>query len=195
MHIVYIHGASATADSFSYIRQFVRDHTELPDIALEYNSALGFEHNIQHMYGQLDRAEQLFFVSHSLGGIYALHLANHYRDSTAGGVSLSTPYGGCRQADFARYFLPFNQLMKDIGTMSAPMVAAKTLPAPPNWCNVVTTRGDSPWIHEKNDGVVTVDSMRYRQDFELVELPVNHYEVVLNSAVVELILTRIQNSL
>lgn len=195
MKIVYIHGASATADSFSYIRQFVRDNTELSDIALEYNSADGFDHNIRQMYGQLDDADRLFFVSHSLGGIYALHLAHYYQDRTAGGISLSTPYGGCRQADFARYFLPFNQLMKDIGTMSSPMQAARTLPAPPNWCNVVTTRGHSPWINEKNDGVVTVDSMRYRTDFELIELPVNHYEVVLNPAVVELILTRITHSL
>jgi hypothetical protein len=28
--IVYIHGASATAESFTHIRQFVRDHTEEP---------------------------------------------------------------------------------------------------------------------------------------------------------------------
>jgi hypothetical protein len=108
-----------------------------------------------------------------------------------GGVSLSTPYGGSRQADFARYFLPFNRLMKDIGPMSRPMADAKKLPAPPNWTQVVTTRGASPWIQEPNDGVVTIESQQYRTDFELVELPLNHYEVVISNAVVELILDRI----
>lgn len=190
--IVYIHGASATAESFSYIRQYVRDHIEFPDIALEYDSSLGFEHNIKQMYGKLDDAEKLFFVSHSLGGIYALHLANRYKETTIGGISLSTPYGGCFQADFAKYFLPFSKLMKDIGTMSDPMVEAKRLPAPPNWTNIVTTRGDSPWINERNDGVVTLDSMRYRQDFELIELNINHYEVVLSNKVVEIILEKIK---
>lgn len=190
--IVYIHGASATAESFTHIRQYVRDHIELPDIALEYNSADGFKHNIEQMYGKLDDAEKLFFVSHSLGGIYALHLANHYKDTTIGGISLSTPYGGCKQADFAKYFLPFSKLMKDIGTMSGPMLDARRLPAPPNWTNVVTTRGDSPWIHEHNDGVVTIESMKYRDDFELIELPVNHYEVVLSNRVVEIILDKIK---
>jgi esterase/lipase len=170
----------------------VRDHTEEPDTALEYNSEDGFEHNLAAMKGQLDDEDRLFFVSHSLGGIYALHLANYYEETTVGGVSLSTPYGGSRQADFARYFLPFNRLMKDIGPMSQPMAEAKKLPAPPNWTQIVTTRGASPWINESNDGVVTIESMRARQDFELVELPLNHYEVVISNAVVEIVLDRIQ---
>lgn len=193
--IVYIHGASATAESFTHIRQFVRDHTEEPDIAFEYSSADGFDTNLDRMKGQLDDAERLFFISHSLGGIYALHLANYYNDRTMGGVSLSTPYGGSKQADFARYFLPFNQLMKDIGPMSRPMSDAKRLPAPPNWTQIVTVRGASPWIHEPNDGVVTLESMRYRQDFEIVELELNHYEVVVSNRTVEVILDRVRKHL
>jgi len=189
--IVYIHGASATAESFTHIRQFVRDHVEESDMALEYNSEAGFEHNLTAMKGQLADEDRLFFVSHSLGGIYALHLADYYNDRTVGGVSLSTPYGGSKQADYARYFLPFNRLMKDIGPMSRPMADAKKLSAPPNWTQVVTTRGASPWINEPNDGVVTIESMQYRTDFELVELPLNHYEVVISNTVVEIILTRI----
>lgn len=193
--IVYIHGASATAESFSYIRQFVRDHFEEPDIMLEYKSEAGFENNLKSMQGQLDDAERLFFVSHSLGGIYSLFLANYYHETTRGGVSLSTPYGGSEQADFARYFLPFSRLMRDIGTMSRPMVEARSIPAPPNWTQIVSTQGQSPWIKEDNDGVVTLRSMRYRKDFELIELPVNHYEVVLSNRAVEIILNKIAKCL
>lgn len=193
--IVYIHGASATAESFSYIRQFVRDHFEEPDIMLEYKSDNGFQNNLDSMKGQLDDAERLFFISHSLGGIYALNLANYYSETTHGGVSLSTPYGGCAEADFARYFLPFSRLMRDIGTMSTPMIDAKKLPAPKNWTQVVTTVGQSPWIKAPNDGVVTLKSMNHRRDFELVEVALNHYEVVLSSQVVEIILDRLKKSL
>ena len=189
--IVYIHGASATAESFTHIRQYVRDYIEEPDIALEYRSEDGFDHNLAHMKGQLDDEDRLFFVSHSLGGIYALHLANYYQATTVGGISLSTPYGGSKQADFARYFLPFNRLMKDIGPMSRPMAEAQRMPAPPNWTQVVSTAGQSPWIHEPNDGVVTIESMRFRQDFEQVELPINHYEVVISNRVVDIVLDRI----
>jgi pimeloyl-ACP methyl ester carboxylesterase len=189
--IVYIHGASATAASFTHIRQYVRDTFEEPDIMLEYKSDDGFMHNLNQMKGQLDDADRLFFISHSLGGIYSLYLANHYKETTHGGVSLSTPYGGSKEADFARYFLPFNRLMKDVGTMSKPMIVARDLPAPPNWTQVVTTVGQSPWIHEPNDGVVTLESMRYRQDFEQIEVPLNHYEVVISDQVVNIILDRI----
>lgn len=193
--IVYIHGASATAESFTHIRQYVRDTFDEPDTMLEYKSSDGFDHNLEQMKGKLDGEERLFFISHSLGGIYALYLANWYRETTHGGVSLATPYGGSEQADFARYFLPFNQLMKDIGTMSHPMREAGYLTAPPNWTQVVTTVGQSPWIQEPNDGVVTLKSMRSRTDFELVEMDLNHYEVVISDRVVELIIDRISKSL
>lgn len=193
--IVYVHGASATAESFTHIRQFVRDQFEEPDIMLEYRSEDGFDYNLEQMKNKLDQAERLFFISHSLGGIYSLHLADHYRSVTKGGVSLSTPYGGSVEADFARYFLPFNRLMKDVGPMSEPMRQARYIEAPPNWTQVVTTRGQSPWIVDPNDGVVTLKSMRSRQDFELIEVELNHYEVVLSDRVVSLILDRVQAAL
>lgn len=193
--IVYIHGASATAESFTHIRQYVREHTELPDTALEYKSDNGFDRNLESMKGQLDDAEQLFFVSHSLGGIYALYLADYYRDRVRGGVSLSTPYGGSMEADFAKYFLPFNRLMRDIGAIRGPLHDSRYINAPPNWTQIVTTVGQSPWIAEPNDGVVTLKSQRFRKDFELVELPLNHYEVVLSNRVVEIILDRIHKSM
>ncbi len=194
--IVYIHGASATAESFTHIRQFVKQHYKRePEALLEYSSKDGFENNLSKMKEQLKDAQRLFFISHSLGGIYSLYLANHYKDKTVGGVSLSTPYGGSKEADFARYFLPFNQLMRDIGSIRGPLYDSRYLDAPPNWANVVTTTGTSPWIQRDNDGVVTVESMRFREDFELIEMRLNHYEVVLSNAVVELILERIGKSL
>lgn len=190
--IVYIHGASATAASFTHIRQYVRDHFEEPDIMLEYKSENGFDNNLDKMKKEIDNDDRLFFISHSLGGIYALYLANYYQEKTVGGVSLSTPYGGSVEADFARYFLPFNRLMRDIGVMSLPMRDSRYLEAPKNWTQIVSTVGQSPWIADQNDGVVTLKSMRYRKDFELIEVPFNHYEVVISDQVVEIILDKIR---
>jgi pimeloyl-ACP methyl ester carboxylesterase len=190
MVIIYIHGASATTESFTHIRE----HLGGNDILISYNSANGFNENLSMMIEQLQHIKDMFFVSHSLGGIYALHLANHFYNQTLGGVSLSTPYGGSREADFARYFLPFNRLMKDIGVLSDPIAKVKQLKLPTNWTNVVTTVGASPWIHESNDGVVTIRSMQFRSDMELVELPLNHYEVVLSNQTVDIIKERIQRT-
>jgi len=193
--IVYIHGASATSESFSYIREHISKEIKEPDLLIDYKSSNGFKDNLDEMVHKLSKAKKLFFISHSLGGIYALHLANIFKDKTKGGISLSTPYGGSQQADFAKYFLPFNQLMRDIGTMSTPMLDAKILPAPDNWTNVVTTAGRSPWICGPNDGVVTTNSMVYRKDFELIEVDLNHYEVVLSEKVLNIILDKIKETL
>ena len=193
--IVYIHGASATAESFTHIRQYVRDTFEEPDIMLEYKSDNGFVNNLEQMKGKLDGEDRLFFISHSLGGIYSLYLADYYKETTHGGISLATPYGGSEEADFARYFLPFNRLMKDVGTMSHVIKDSKYITAPPNWTQVVTTVGQSPWIQEPNDGVVTLKSMRSRKDFEQIEVALNHYEVVISDQVVKIVLDKIQQSL
>ena len=193
--IVYIHGASATSESFTHIRQYVRETFNEPDILIEYKSDNGFENNLNEMKGMLDGEDRLFFISHSLGGIYSLYLADYYKETTRGGISLSTPYGCSEEADFARYFLPFNRLMKDVGTMSHVIKESRYLPAPPNWTQVVTTVGQSPWIQQQNDGVVTLKSMRSRTDFNLVEVDLNHYEVVISDRVVQIILDKIKEAL
>lgn len=187
MKIVYIHGASATSESFARIR----DHLDYAEIAIDYKSSRGFMNNLTDMEDLLKEHKKLFFIAHSLGGIYALHLANLYPEKTLGAVTLSTPYGGSREADFAKYFLPFSRLMRDIGPMDKPMAKVKELKLPAQWTNIVTTEGQSPWIKEPNDGVVTIQSMKFRKDMELIELPLNHYEVVVSDKTISLIRERI----
>lgn len=187
MTIVYIHGASATSESFTRIREHIGGN----DIAIDYNSNDGFENNLADMKKRLRNEKDLFFVGHSLGGIYALHLANHFPNKTQGAVTLSTPYGGSKHADYARYFLPWSRLMRDIGPRSEPMARVRELELPAPWTNIVTTRGASPWIAEPNDGVVTLDSMRFRSDMELIDLDLNHYEVVISDKTIKTIRDRI----
>jgi pimeloyl-ACP methyl ester carboxylesterase len=184
MILVYIHGASATGDSFNYIRQ----HLNHPDeIVIEYNSQNGFDRNLADMKQIVGNVDDVAFVCHSLGGIYALHLATVFPDRILGAVTISTPYGGAESADYAKYFLPFNRLLRDIGPSSAPMKTASTIRIQHPWLNIVTTRGDSPWIMQPNDGVVTINSMRHRAEMQFEELYINHYEVVMSPKTVDII--------
>jgi pimeloyl-ACP methyl ester carboxylesterase len=184
MNIVYIHGASATSDSFNYIRSHITGRTET---LIEYNSNNGFAQNLLDMKKQLDGKDRMVFVCHSLGGIYAVYLAQHFADRVLGAITLSTPYGGAESADYAKYFLPFNRLLRDIGPGSTPIKDSNLIPICHPWINVVTTRGDSPWIMQPNDGVVTVSSMRHRSDMQLLELYINHYEIVISPDAAEII--------
>ena len=187
MTLVYIHGASATSESFNYIRSKVGK-----GIDINYDSRNGFENNLKDMLEQLRNVKDMAFVAHSLGGIYSLHIANALPQQVRGAVTLSTPYGGAEVADFAKYFLPFSRLMRDIGPSSWAMKQANNIKIQHPWTNIVTVKGQSPFIAEPNDGVVTVSSQKHHVDMELVEVEYNHYEVVLNDEVIRLIKERLK---
>jgi pimeloyl-ACP methyl ester carboxylesterase len=187
--IVYIHGASATAESFN----FIRDHIKDKNIAIEYDSAHGFEENLNEMKQVIQKYTNIIFICHSLGGIYALHLADSFPDRVKGAITMSTPYGGAEVADYVKYFLPFSRLLKDIGPNSWPMRTAKDIKIRHPWVNIVSTAGKSPWMNVPNDGIVTIASMkRHQQDMDIIEVDVNHYEVVISHAVLDIIKERLE---
>lgn len=187
MPLVYIHGASATSESFNYIRSKLGD-----GIDINYDSRNGFENNLVDIIEQLKDVKDMAFIAHSLGGIYSLHLANAMPEQVLGAVTLSTPYGGAEVAEYAKYFLPFSRLMRDIGPSSWVMRQADKIKIQHPWTNIVTVKGQSPFLHEPNDGVVTIASQRHHVDMELVEVDYNHYEVVLSDLVVKLIQERLK---
>ena len=186
MKIVYIHGANATSESFNYIRNKLGS-----GIDINYDSRNGFENNLKDMQATLDGQTDLVFVAHSLGGIYSLHLANSMPNAVKGAITLSTPYGGAAVADYAKFFLPFSRLMRDIGPSSWAMKQADKIKIQHPWTNIVTVKGQSPFMHEPNDGVVTIASQRHHADMELIEVDFNHYEVVLSDLVVGFIQERV----
>jgi len=189
MTLVYIHGATATSESFNYIRE----HIGGKDMALNYDSNNGFTKNLDVMLKELEGIDNIFFIAHSLGGIYALHISNMIPEQVLGAVTMSTPYGGALHADFAKYFLPFSRLLRDIGPTSWPMRHGNKIDIKHPWANIVTIKGSAPWIHEPNDGVVTLASQRHHDEgMELIEIDYNHYEVVLSDRAIKIIKDKIQ---
>jgi len=187
MTLVYIHGASATSESFNYIRSKLGK-----GIDINYDSRNGFENNLKEMIEQLKDVKDMALIAHSLGGIYSLHIANAIPEQVVGAVTLSTPYGGAEVAEVVKYFLPFSRLMRDIGPSSWAMKQADKIKIQHPWTNIVTVKGQSPFMHEHNDGVVTIASMKYHADMELIEVDYNHYEVVLAEPVIKIIKERVK---
>jgi pimeloyl-ACP methyl ester carboxylesterase len=187
MNLVYVHGANATSESFNYIRSKLGD-----GVNISYDSRNGFENNLRDILDQLAGVQDIVFIAHSLGGIYALHIANAVPNQVLGAVTLSTPYGGAEVADFAQFFLPFSRLMRDIGPNSWVMKQAGRIKIQHPWTNVVTMKGQSPFIPVANDGVVSIASQKHHEDMELLEVDYNHYEVVLSDEVVKHIKERVK---
>lgn len=177
MNLVYIHGNHATADSFNFIRSKLSGYN---DVVLEYDSAHGFYSNHARMLDRLAGKPDLFFIAHSLGGIHALHLAAELSGQVLGGVTMSTPYGGSEAAELVACLMPFSQVLQDIRPRSAPILDGKRIALDVPWTNLVSTAGASPFMLAANDGVVTHDSMRHRDDIQLVDIACNHFEIVLN---------------
>lgn len=184
MHLVYIHGNGQSAESFNFIRSEITGYRE---IALEYDSTHGFYNNHKSMLERLDGVHNIFFIAHSLGGIHALHLANAIPERVRGAVTMSTPYGGSEAAEYVKYLLPFNQVIRDIRPKSAPILQAQTFEIEHPWTNIVTLKGQSPLMVKPNDGVVTFDSMRHRADMRLINVESNHYEIMQSRKALEII--------
>lgn len=175
MHIVFIHGHRATAHSFNFLSSKLQGY---PQIFIEYDSANGFDANHRDMVQRLDGIDDIFFVAHSLGGLHALHLAEELQSRVLGAVTISTPYGGSEAAEVLLYMMPFNKVFRDIHPRSTPVTQSKKFALCCPWTNIVSLKGHTPLMVAANDGVVTLASMRHRDDIRLVEVESNHFEVL-----------------
>jgi pimeloyl-ACP methyl ester carboxylesterase len=184
MNLVYIHGHAASPNCFGYIRSQLRSRG---DILLGYSSEHGFWNNHADMLAHLEKKDHLFFVAHSLGGIHALHLAKALGDRVIGAVTISTPYGGSIEAGFLQFLAPFQPVLRDISPFSKAIADAHRIPIAHPWTNIVTTHGHHPFTMERNDGVVALSSMRRRADMEMVELPLDHWQVLRSPQTVAVI--------
>lgn len=181
--VVWLHGANQTELSFAYLRSrcgFVKEKT------VNYSSLNRFYSNLDEIADQLNNLGPVFVVGHSLGGLYGLHLTQ--RINVVGGVSISTPFKGSSTADWAKYMVPSYPLFRDIGRKSPPVQDANSITLSVPWTQVVSTSGSVPYLEGPNDGVVTVASMRHRQDMQFVEVAHTHYEVMCSNTVADAIL-------
>ena len=181
MKIILIHGANASKISWNWIGSSIMDHDRL-----EWGMMLSPEKNLEAMEAEL--TEPCFVVGHSMGGLYAWHLANRNPELVVGGMSIGTPFGGSIQAGFWKMFninVPWLQML----TRHEPWTAqTRLLETPVPWTNVVTTHGFDLFAVGKNDGVVTVESQRelFGPHKEIV-LDYGHNEVLQSPELLEII--------
>jgi pimeloyl-ACP methyl ester carboxylesterase len=187
-HLVFIHGANQSDRSWNYIIDKLAPENYT---AINYSSQTPFFENLRTITAELSGLTNIFFISHSLGGIYAVHLYDTLKQNVLGGVSISTPYHGSRTADFIKYMIPTYSLFREIGPYSPPISLSNDINISVPWAQVVTTRGSVPWHCGRNDGVVTYDSMTYRSDVSYFEVAENHYEVLASPETVKIILDRL----
>lgn len=188
MKYLYIHGANATSQSFNFIKEHIRGS----NISIDYNCSLGFEHNLKVMYDTVKDHKNLFCIAHSMGGIYALHLANMLPANFMGAVTIATPYNGSSVAEIAKWLFPYYRLIHDIVPDSKMIKTTNAIPVMHPWTQIVTTAGHVPWLVHPNDGIVSIASMKSRLDIEMIEVNLNHYEVMVSNDTVKIIKNKVK---
>lgn len=187
--VIFIHGANSTACSFNYIKA----RCQFPQ-SENFNYSIGhrFFDNLDKMVDRLNNIPgPVFFIAHSLGGIFAILLADRFPEKTLGAVTISTPYGGSETADFIKFLVPNSQFLREIGPHAEPIEQARAVKIRWPWINIVTTGGNVPWIMSCNDGVVTQDSMRNHEGLDTVDIAANHHEIMLHDRTIEVIKERL----
>lgn len=183
MTYVFIHGAFSSSLTFAFLLEKLKLENVLH---LSYNRNADLDIALDEMRQTLTNREgPLIFVGHSLGGIFALRLAECFGERVKGCISIATPFGGSEIAVWARVAWPSVNMFKFITPRCKFMRGAASTKISVPWIQVVTTRGDVDWLPSPNDGVVSRSSMTCRSDVEYVYMEHSHSEVLMTEELVK----------
>lgn len=187
--IWFIHGANASPASFNYIKDHLKKDEHFQSwsfIDITYNCQEKLPNIVNALTSSLPRDKEIFLVGHSLGGVLATAVAqriSHFnlQPKIAGVITMASPFGGSESADYLKWIYPAYYLFKSISTQSKMILDLKALGAMAPTLSLVTTSGNNPLISAANDGVVTVNSQRALSRAKYIEVPFNHFEVLVSA--------------
>jgi pimeloyl-ACP methyl ester carboxylesterase len=171
----YIHGANSSPLSFQWIKEKLPKH-RVRDI--EYSTETPLSEVIAHLVNETTKeAKPINIVSHSLGGVIAVAVAKAAHKVNRI-VTMSAPFGGSKIAERLRWWYPC-RLFEDIRTSSPTVKALLASPVTIPVLSFVSTGGGVGMMREPNDGVVTVESQLRLSGPRYIQLPLNHFEILL----------------
>lgn len=191
--IWFIHGANATAASFNYIKRDLeadKDFDEFSFVDITYDCQEKLPEIVKVLAASAPRDKQLYIVGHSLGGVLGVAISQRIKHfdlpaSVRGVISLASPFGGSESADYLRWLYPHYPLFKSISTQNRMIVDLKAAGAVVPTLSLVTTSGNNPLYPTANDGVVTVSSQRSLPKAAYIEMPCNHFEILVNDDAID----------
>lgn len=192
MQIIFLHGAWSSPKAFNYIVQNLNLTSNYS--LLEYDTSAEFYQNLSVLFDKIKNYESVFFVGHSLGGVYALHLADILENKCRGAVTIATPYGGLATSMMFRFVYPKEPVFKYLDPMSKVVWYNNAAKRPSNWTQIVCKSSRVPWIREDNDGVVTVPSQTWISDMKMKFFNNGHHDILQEPEVVKLIKEKINIS-
>lgn len=184
MKVILIHGANASRVCWNWIGSNVKDHERF-----EWEMMTDPEDNLREMESKLDSPS--IVVGHSMGGLYAWHLAQRNPDHVVGAISVATPWGGIIQADIWKLFNFSTPWLRMVSRLEPWTTQCRLLEPPVPWTNVICSRGFDLIGVGANDGVVTVRSQKeLLRPHNEISLSYGHNEVLQSQELLDIILQR-----
>jgi pimeloyl-ACP methyl ester carboxylesterase len=181
----YVHGANSTPQSFNFIRSELPRHESLDLSYGPTESVMKVVDRIVALAQDETSIRPIYLVGHSLGGVIAMAVAQRC-NRVQRLATIASPFGGSKVASLMRWLTPC-PLFDDIHPASPLMCAVRRAPPIQRCLSIVTTSGGTPLIPEANDGVVSVDSQVALRGPHYINVPVNHFEALLSTEVVDLL--------
>lgn len=188
-----IHGANASPASFNYIRDKLEEDTDLDEYALvdiKYDCQHSLSNIVEILASTASSKRPIYLIGHSLGGVLAARVAQRIKHfelpvDLRGIVTISSPFGGSESADYLKWLYPNYHLFSSISTSNKVILDLQAGGAVVPTLSLVTSSGNNPLIPSANDGVVTIKSQRALPRANYVEMPYNHFEIMVAPETVE----------
>lgn len=186
-NILFVHGASSSPTSFSFIKQNLPEHNGLD---FSYDSNEDMEDIVDRLIQVFQVSpKELCIISHSLGGVISTGASYSVPEKVEGMklklVTISTPFAGSKAATYLKFLFPGYGLFGNVSTTNPIILGIQDQGAKWPTLNVISTSGDSPLLKEANDGVVSVSSqVSLRGCYQRIHR-INHFEALLSQDIVK----------
>lgn len=181
--IVFLHGLNCSSKIFSFL------HTQLPNhtpVFIDYQSQQPIQDSFAHIVRKLPK-KPFTIIGHSLGGVLGYLIASRTKMKVEKLVTISSPFGGSQVAGLLRWFYPHFSILRDLSPRSHVMKEIQEYPPLCPFLSLVSVSGHLPFISDKNDGVVTIQSQSCVYPTQRVEVQANHFEAVQDMVGIEAI--------
>lgn len=197
----FIHGANASPASFNYIKDALKHDPEFKEyflVDVSYDCQENLASTVKALAASAPKDRQFYIIGHSLGGVIASAVAQRIKHfdlpcNIHGVITMGSPFGGSESVDYLQWLYPQYHLFRSINTRNRLILDLKATGAVVPTLSLVTTSGNNPLFPTANDGVVTVASQRALPRAKYIQVPYNHFEVLVNEETVDHIKVFLKN--
>ena len=181
MNIVFLHGLNSTCTTFN----FIIDKLQLAENSvtkITYDSHNRVSKILEEVIPQLPPG-QFSIVGHSLGGVIATLIAEKFPRRVLKLAVISSPLKGSRPASCLMFIPGHLKILEDLAPLSPVMRHISNLKLSTPTLSLISTGGHfpvMPFFDEPNDSVVSVSSQKGLSFGEKWEIPVNHFEMLMD---------------